>query len=504
MANSVFKVEHGIRIKNDGYVEGDLTVAGSLNVLGNTIVGGTALGSIVPFNNNYSLGNNTNRWTVLSSNVDISNTATISFLNVANSAIFSGNVLPVSNNVQLGNTISRWDTYSNNINTITINVSGNSDLKNVVATNTVINGTFSVNTGTKDILNVIGPNLTVNGSVSFFNGNSNFDSGVLFVDSVSNRVGVNNSSPDATLTVTGTANVSANVRIGGTLSVGGLNVISSSGVWVGPSTGLQGPQGHQGFQGHQGVQGHQGNQGYQGVQGNPGAQGAPGAQGNQGVQGSQGVQGNPGAQGAPGAQGNQGFPGQPGGGGNPGAQGAPGAQGNQGVQGRQGFQGNQGFQGAPGVQGNTGAQGAPGAQGNQGVQGAPGDYNGYNSNTNSFGVGTSASGTTGEIRATNNITAYYSDDRLKQKIGKLENSLQNIRRLEGFYYQANELAQSLGYKPKKEIGLSAQQVQEFYPEIVTEAPIDSKYLTMYYERLIPIIIEAVKELDIKVDKIINK
>jgi hypothetical protein len=50
-----------------------------------------------------------------------------------------------------------------------------------------------------------------------FSGNSNFDSGTLFVDSVNNRVGVNNTTPDAALTVTGTANISGNVAIGGGL-----------------------------------------------------------------------------------------------------------------------------------------------------------------------------------------------------------------------------------------------------------------------------------------------
>ena len=50
-----------------------------------------------------------------------------------------------------------------------------------------------------------------------FSGNSNFDSGTLFVDSVNNRVGVNNTTPDAALTVTGTANISGNVVIGGGL-----------------------------------------------------------------------------------------------------------------------------------------------------------------------------------------------------------------------------------------------------------------------------------------------
>jgi hypothetical protein len=112
----------------------------------------------------------------------------------------------------------------------------------------------------------------------------------------------------------------------------------------------------------------------------------------------------------------------------------------------------------------------------------------------SFGVGTAASGTTGEIRATNNVTAYYSDDRLKTKLGEIENALDKVCSLSGFYYEANETAQALGYKPIKEVGVSAQQVQAIMPEVVAPAPIDEQYLTVRYERLMPLMIEAIKEL----------
>jgi hypothetical protein len=118
----------------------------------------------------------------------------------------------------------------------------------------------------------------------------------------------------------------------------------------------------------------------------------------------------------------------------------------------------------------------------------------------SLGVGTAASGTAGEIRATNNITAYYSDDRLKTKLGNIENALDKIRTLNGFYYEANETAQALGYEAVREVGVSAQQVQAVQPEIVVPAPIDDKYLTVRYERLVPLLIEAIKELDGKMAK----
>ena len=42
--------------------------------------------------------------------------------------------------------------------------------------------------------------------------------------------------------------------------------------------------------------------------------------------------------------------------------------------------------------------------------------------------------------------------RLKTHLGKIENALQKVNQLEGFYYEANEIAQKLGYKPKREVG----------------------------------------------------
>ena len=117
---------------------------------------------------------------------------------------------------------------------------------------------------------------------------------------------------------------------------------------------------------------------------------------------------------------------------------------------------------------------------------------------NSLGVGTPASGTAGEIRATNNITAYYSDDRLKKRLGSVENALDKVRTLDSFYYEANETAQELGYEPIREVGISAQQVQAVLPEVVVPAPIDDRYLTVRYERLVPLLIAAIKELEAKV------
>ena len=121
-----------------------------------------------------------------------------------------------------------------------------------------------------------------------------------------------------------------------------------------------------------------------------------------------------------------------------------------------------------------------------------------------FRSGTAASGTTGQILATNGITAYYSDERLKTKIGNIENALEKVATLNGFYYEANEIAQALGYEVKKEVGVSAQEVQRILPEVVVPAPIDNQYLTVHYEKLVPLLIEAIKELKAEIDELKGK
>lgn len=77
----------------------------------------------------------------------------------------------------------------------------------------VVDGTANVSGNV-----TIGGNLTLTGGAAIA-GNINFDVGTLYIDSVSNRVGINNTAPDASLTVTGTANVSGNTILGGTLVV---------------------------------------------------------------------------------------------------------------------------------------------------------------------------------------------------------------------------------------------------------------------------------------------
>ena len=122
----------------------------------------------------------------------------------------------------------------------------------------------------------------------------------------------------------------------------------------------------------------------------------------------------------------------------------------------------------------------------------------------SLGIGTGASGTTGEIRATNDITAFYSsDERLKENIEDLDGALDKVNKLRGVKFDWKELNEeersSIHSHEGQDIGVIAQEVQEVYPELVHER--EHGYLTVDYVKLTAVLIQAVKELSAKVDEL---
>jgi hypothetical protein len=110
-------------------------------------------------------------------------------------------------------------------------------------------------------------------------------------------------------------------------------------------------------------------------------------------------------------------------------------------------------------------------------------------------------GSSGEIFA-DSITAVLvtqtSDKRLKTNITALNNSLSNVRKLNGVSYYWNEHARE--YKnfntESKQIGLIAQEVESMYPEAVSTNK--DGYKSVNYSSLVSVLIEAIKELDQKV------
>jgi hypothetical protein len=125
------------------------------------------------------------------------------------------------------------------------------------------------------------------------------------------------------------------------------------------------------------------------------------------------------------------------------------------------------------------------------------------------GIGTSSPAqalhVVGSIVATGNITAYYSDERLKNLIGTIPNALDKVSQLNGYYYTPNDTAKGLGVESKGvEVGVSAQEIETVLPEIIADSGVGTGYKTVMYEKITPLLIEAIKELTTKVNALETK
>jgi len=113
---------------------------------------------------------------------------------------------------------------------------------------------------------------------------------------------------------------------------------------------------------------------------------------------------------------------------------------------------------------------------------------------------------TGSLTVTQDITAYSSDIRLKENIQKIENAISKVCSLNGFTYNWNELAEKeMGFnKDQRLLGVSAQEVQNVLPEAVKAAPANPNYLTVQYEKLVPLLIESTKEQQKQIEELRNE
>jgi hypothetical protein len=114
------------------------------------------------------------------------------------------------------------------------------------------------------------------------------------------------------------------------------------------------------------------------------------------------------------------------------------------------------------------------------------------------------SATGDSIRVAGDVVAYYSDERLKDIKCNISDALSKVMTLNGFYYEPNKIAQSFGYEKKLQIGLSAQQVETVLPEVIKDAPIGNGYKTLDYSKLVPLLIEAIKEQQKQIDELKTK
>lgn len=119
--------------------------------------------------------------------------------------------------------------------------------------------------------------------------------------------------------------------------------------------------------------------------------------------------------------------------------------------------------------------------------------------SNRSGVGTfmQADMLTGPLQVKGGTTT-LSDARLKKDITTLDGSLDKILSLRGvsYYWKPSYNAKDT----RKHVGFIAQEVQEIVPEVVYEMPQGKQgtYLTVSYETLVPVLVEAIKEQNITI------
>ena len=108
---------------------------------------------------------------------------------------------------------------------------------------------------------------------------------------------------------------------------------------------------------------------------------------------------------------------------------------------------------------------------------------------------------TGHGYFTGNVATAYSDERLKDFENiRITNAIEKVSQINGYYYTPNQVAQDLEDEADKvEVGVSAQEVEAILPEVIAPAPIDPEYKTVRYERLVPLLIEAIKEQQTQID-----
>jgi hypothetical protein len=136
----------------------------------------------------------------------------------------------------------------------------------------------------------------------------------------------------------------------------------------------------------------------------------------------------------------------------------------------------------------------------------------FNTSNNTLVVPTLSA--TSSITSAGNITAYSSDSRLKLNQTPIDGALNKVMSIGGYTFDWDmDKCDSLDFKPANvhEHGVIAQEIETVVPDAVCDAPFDrdidgnsisgDEYKTVRYERLVPLLIEAIKEQQAQIDEL---
>ena len=105
----------------------------------------------------------------------------------------------------------------------------------------------------------------------------------------------------------------------------------------------------------------------------------------------------------------------------------------------------------------------------------------------------------GAITATGDITAFYSsDERLKDNVTPISNAINKVNQIAGYEFDWNDNSEHSGH----DVGVIAQEIEKVLPEIVVNR--DNGYKAVRYEKIVALLIQAVKEQQLQIDELKSK
>ena len=114
--------------------------------------------------------------------------------------------------------------------------------------------------------------------------------------------------------------------------------------------------------------------------------------------------------------------------------------------------------------------------------------------------------TTGAASFINDVIAYASSDkRLKENIKPLDNALDKINKINGVEFDwidgKDEHGNSVHSNEGHDVGVIAQEIEEVLPEVVHTR--DNGYKAVKYEKIVPLLIQAIKEQQQQIEELKN-
>ena len=102
----------------------------------------------------------------------------------------------------------------------------------------------------------------------------------------------------------------------------------------------------------------------------------------------------------------------------------------------------------------------------------------------------------GSLTATGDVTAYASsDERLKDNVELIQQPIDKIKQIKGVSFDWNDKSEHTGH----DIGVIAQDIEKILPEIV--ATRDNGFKAVRYEKIVALLIEAVKDQQSQIDEL---